>query len=124
MPPSQETQGTPVYVPEMIGSVKSSSGDPRSRRNINISGNLSANQRRNLPSASATSFPTRLATTEITNKPNKPPVACLALPCHAKVMSWPPLRMGAVTGVAVTVETCKVLARDIGREGEQGIYGG
>jgi hypothetical protein len=68
----------PQYtLPEMIGNVKLSSGNPKSSRNINISANVSVNQRRNLPSASATSFLTRLATTEITNKPNKLPAPIL-----------------------------------------------
>ena len=46
--PSQEARRTPLYMPEMIGNVKSLSSNPRSRRNINISANLSVNQRRNL----------------------------------------------------------------------------
>jgi len=59
------------------GLVKLSSGDPRSRRNINTRANISVNQRRNLPSASAIPLLTRLATTEIPNKPNKPPAPIL-----------------------------------------------
>ena len=131
-------------MPEMIGNVKSSSGDPRSRRNINISANLSVNQRRNLPSASATSFLTRLAATEMTNKPNKPPapilvgwppVACLTLPCHAEVMSRSPLRMGAMkpqhpraTAAVVAVAAVKPVrnlqgVRDIGREASREFTG-
>ena len=45
-----------IHPPEMMGNVKLSFKDPRSRRFINISGNTNLNQGRNIPSASATSL--------------------------------------------------------------------
>jgi len=93
-----------IHPPEMMGNVKLSSNDPRSRRFINISGKINFNQGRDIPSASATPL-TRPATTEINNKPNKPPapvlvckppISCLTPPCHAQEISRPPLRMGAM----------------------------
>ena len=86
-----------MHPPDMIGNVKLSN-DPRSRKFINICGNMNFNQGRNIPTTSATGPLTRPATTEITNKPNKPnkspapvlvsspPITCISLtpPCHAR----------------------------------------
>ena len=74
-----------IHLPEMMGNVKLSSNDPRSRRFINISGNMNFNQGRSIPSASATPL-MRPAATKITNKPRAPvlvglpPIIRLAMP--------------------------------------------